>query len=102
MIDWGKVAGSIVGGYLDPFGAGQATTNYLGFAAPPVGVPAAPPVAAAPPAVRIDPRTGQLVRCKRRRRRRLLTDGDFNDLMRISTLPNKDIVKIALAKAVGR
>lgn len=45
---------------------------------------------------------GQPVRCKRRRRRRLLTDGDFNDLMRIATLPNKDIVKIALAKAIGR
>ncbi len=100
-IDWGKVAGSIVGGFLDPFGAGQATTNYLGFAAPPAGVP---PAVAAPPstAVRVDPRTGRLVKCRRRRRRRLLTDGDFNDLMRISTLPNKDIVKIALAKAVGR
>ncbi len=53
--------------------------------------------------MKIDPKTGQLKPvCKRRRRRRLLTDGDFNDLMRISTLPNKDIVKIALAKAVGR
>ncbi len=40
--------------------------------------------------------------CKRRRRRRLLTEGDFNDLMRIATLPNKDTVKVALAKAVGR
>jgi len=100
-VDWGQVAGQIVGGLFDPFGAGAATTNYLaGFAAPPVGVPpAAAAVGAAP--VRIDPRTGKPV-CKRRRRRRLLTDGDFNDLMRISTLPNKDIVKIALAKAVGR
>ncbi len=41
-------------------------------------------------------------RCKRRRRRRLLTESDFNDLMRIATLPNKDTVKVALAKAVGR
>ncbi len=41
-------------------------------------------------------------KCKRRRRRRLLTEGDFNDLMRIGTLPNKDTVKVALAKAVGR
>jgi hypothetical protein len=102
-IDWGKVAGGIIGGYLDPFGAGQATTNFFGMAAPPAAVPTT--VTGVPSLgqqVKIDPRTGQLVKCRRRRRRRLLTDGDFNDLMRISTLPNKDIVKIALAKAVGR
>ncbi len=104
-IDWGRVIGGAVGGLFDPFGAGQATTNYLaGFAAPPTGVPGAvaAPAPAAAAAMRFDSRTGRLVSCKRRRRRRLLTDGDFNDLMRISTLPNKDIVKIALAKAVGR
>lgn len=102
VIDWGKVAGTIVGGYLDPFGAGQATTDFFGMAAPVGALPG--PVSRAGPAgqVKIDPRTGKLVKCRRRRRRRLLTDGDFNDLMRISTLPNKDIVKIALAKAVGR
>ncbi len=44
---------------------------------------------------------GKVVPCKRRRRRRrLLTDTDFNDLVRIGTLPNKEGVKIALAKAV--
>lgn len=104
VIDWGKVAGTIVGGYLDPFGAGQATTDFFGMAAPAGAIPG-PVSRAGPagrvPAVRIDPRTGKVI-CRRRRRRRLLTDGDFNDLMRISTLPNKDIVKIALAKAVGR
>lgn len=41
-------------------------------------------------------------KCKRRRRRRLLTEGDFNDLMRIATLPNKQNVTVALAKAIGR
>lgn len=46
-------------------------------------------------------RAGQLCR-KRRRRRRLLTESDFNDLMRIATLPNKQNVTVALAKAVGR
>lgn len=46
---------------------------------------------------------GQLVPCRRRRRRRrLLTESDFNDLMRISTLPNKENVRITLAKAIGR
>jgi len=99
-IDWGNVAGSIVGGFLDPFGAGRATTNYLGFAAPPT-VQAGPAGGTVIRPLDVDPRTGR-PRCKRRRRSRLLTDSDFNDLMRISTLPNKDIVKIALAKAVGR
>ncbi len=99
-IDWGSVVGTIIGGAADPFGAGRYAAglfNQPTTALP--GVPAVVATAAAP--VRIDPRTGRPV-CKRRRRRRLLTDGDFNDLMRISTLPNKDIVKIALAKAVGR
>jgi len=48
----------------------------------------------------IDPRTGK--RCYKRRRKRLLTEGDFNDLMRIATLPNTKNVSVALAKAVGR
>lgn len=41
-------------------------------------------------------------RCYRRRRRRLMTDRDFDDLMRIATLPNKQNVSVALAKALGR
>ncbi len=44
---------------------------------------------------------GHLVH-RRRRRRRLLTESDFNDLMRIATLPNKQNVSVALAKAIGR
>jgi hypothetical protein len=38
----------------------------------------------------------------RRRRRRLLTDTDYDDLLRIGTLPTKDTVKIALSKAIRR
>lgn len=98
-IDWGNVVGTIVGGAADPFGVGRYAAGL--FNAPAAALPGVPSVAAPAAPVRIDPRTGRPV-CKRRRRRRLLTDGDFNDLMRISTLPNKDIVKIALAKAVGR
>jgi len=48
----------------------------------------------------IDPRTGK--RCYRRRRRVMLTEGDFNTLLRISTLPNTKNVSVALAKAIGR
>ncbi len=51
--------------------------------------------------VQIDPKTGK-IKCKRRRRRRLLTESDFNDLMRIATLPNKQNVTVSLAKAIGR
>lgn len=51
--------------------------------------------------LRYNPRTGRW-ECRRRRRRRLLTESDFNDLMRIATLPNKQNVTVALAKAVGR
>lgn len=54
------------------------------------------------PGFELDPRTGQVRRKCRRRRRRLLTESDFNDLMRIATLPNKQNVAVALAKAVGR
>lgn len=101
-IDWGGVVGTIVGGIADPFGIGDAAASY--FRPTAVAAPTVQPGRSPVPAVTVDPRTGQLVRCapRRRRRRRLLTESDFNDLMRISTLPNKDNVKIALAKAIGR
>ncbi len=53
--------------------------------------------------LRFDTKTGQWVPHRhRRRRRRLLTDTDYDDLLRIGTLPNKDNVKIALSKAIRR
>jgi len=73
-------------------GGSPYTSNYVA-ATPPGAITNAP--------VTINPRTGRPV-CKRRRRRRLLTESDFNDLMRIATLPNKQNVTVALAKAVGR
>ncbi len=48
----------------------------------------------------VDPRTGK--RCYKRRRRVMLTEGDFNTLLRIATLPNNANVRTALAKAIGR
>lgn len=62
------------------------------------GVAVPPP----PRQVTVDTVTGEVKPCRRRRRRRLLTEGDFNDLMRIATLPSKQNVTVALAKAVGR
>ncbi len=39
---------------------------------------------------------------RRRRRRRLLTDTDFDDLLRIATLPKTQNIQIALSKAIRR
>lgn len=38
----------------------------------------------------------------RRRRRRLLTDSDYDDLLRISTLPNSKSIQVALSKTLRR
>lgn len=75
---------------------GQAPGGTPGFAPPVPGTPGT----SLPSGYTINSR-GQICR-KRRRRRRLLTESDFNDLMRIATLPNKQNVTVALAKAVGR
>ena len=74
-----------------PVGNVPVANNFTGGLPPAVNVPSGYTVN----------RMGQVV-CKRRRRRRLLTESDFNDLMRIATLPNKQNVTVALAKAVGR
>ena len=107
-IDWGDAIGGAIAGGLGFFD-NVGNTGAVGTA--PV---AAPPPAAGPPAysgscpprktrtLTIDCATGREVKRTRRRRRRLLTEGDFNDLMRIATLPNKQNVTVALAKAVGR
>ena len=93
-VDWGRV----LSGAID-IAQGQAIGGGLPapmrFQGPAAQVPA-------PRTVTVDTVTGEVKECKRRRRRRLLTESDFNDLMRISTLPNKENVRIALAKAVGR
>jgi len=95
-IDWGDIiGGAAVDIIQDWTGGGTPTFVPPTFAGPSSGAPVINPT------VQINPATGKPV-CKRRRRRRLLTESDFNDLMRISTLPNKQNVAVALAKAVGR
>ncbi len=94
-VDWGDflstTAQGAISGWLNPV----QPQNWAGVA---VGAPP-PPIS---PTVTVNTATGKVTACKRRRRRRLLTESDFNDLMRISTLPNKQNVAVALAKAVGR
>ncbi len=101
VFDWGS---GVIQDWLNP-----ATTPIYNFTQPTgAGTPAAPDYSAVtagaagghPPGMYID-RHGHLVH-RRRRRRRLLTESDFNDLMRIATLPNKQNVTVALAKAIGR
>jgi len=87
-IDWGGTIIDLGGQIIDAFvGDPDAPAGGVPFVVPP-GTPSS---------------RAAVVKCKpRRRRRRLLTEGDFNDLMRIATLPNKQNVTVALAKAVGR
>ncbi len=104
-------------GLYDSYSAWQQTPIY-NFGGPGAAGPAPPAPAVTPggcpscssspcvcgtingrPAL-VDPRTGK--RCYRRRRRVMLTEGDFNTLLRIATLPNNANVRTALAKAIGR
>lgn len=98
-IDWGDIfttsIPTIVEGFLSP---GAPTGPYT--AVPPIQPNYSALTAPTTNARCINSKTG--LPCKRRRRRRLLTESDFNDLMRIATLPNKQNVAVALAKAVGR
>lgn len=93
-IDWGTIISGAVDIYQGQSVGGGPSQSFAGVT--PGGftpVPAIGPVVGARAKMPCHPR---------RRRRRLLTEGDFNDLMRIATLPNKQNVAIALAKAVGR
>lgn len=109
-IDWGGIFGGAVQAYTasqtpDIMYAQMPQTPSLNqqlfgptYIPPaPVGDNGVPPAK-----VTVDTRTGQVTTCKRRRRRKMLTEGDFNVLLRISTLPNNQNVRIALAKAIGR
>jgi len=100
-VDWGQVIGGLAGGIFDPLGLAQPARALFAPQTTVTGVPALGQTTAQRK-VTVDLATGRITACRRRRRPRLLTEGDFNDLMRIGTLPNKDTVKIALAKAIGR
>ncbi len=114
-IDWGTVFQGAVD-IANNWGQ-QPVTNFMGPPAAPVSLPSGQilngPMSSCGcnsnpcvcgtingrPAL-VDPRTGK--RCYRRRRRVMLTEGDFNTLLRIATLPNNANVRTALAKAIGR
>lgn len=61
------------------------------------------PAPTVPTTVTVDTRTGKVTPCKRRRRRRLLTSSDLQDLAALATIVGKgDALKMAVAKAVRR
>lgn len=121
-IDWGDIFGTAIGGIAQGLGASfgpspqaqqlvagpaaaagpAATTAYI----PAGGVVATgggccpSPGNGQPRYMRYCVATGTYSTIKRKRRKDLLTNGDFNNLMRIASLPNKETVKIALAAAI--
>lgn len=123
MIDWGDVfaqaAGTIVGGYLDPFGAGAATTSFfqptqivggmqtvpqMGGPAP--GVAMAQTAGGCPPTGpkygKICLATGVVTPLRRRRRRRLLTSSDIKDLSALKSIVGGAALQGAVVQAVRR
>jgi len=121
-VDWGDFFGDIaqgaITGWLAPEQAGITGTGLVGgsaggaYAGPaPVAGPAGQaamsgggccPTGAGggPKYGRICLATGAVTPIRRKRRKALLTNGDFNDLMRIASLPNKETVRVALASAL--
>lgn len=95
-IDWGgAVSGAIDILQGQAVGGGRA----LGLAGPlPTGLPSG-----VPESVVVNTRTGEVKRCPRRRRRRLLTPTDLSDLAALKTITgNNDALKMAVVKAVRR
>lgn len=67
-----------------------------GGAGVPVGMPGCEP----PSKWCYDAKTGKYTPQRRRRRRKMLTAGDMNQLVQIGTLPNNANVRVALAKRI--
>lgn len=121
-IDWGEIAGTVVGGLLDPFGAGAATTAFFNppgvvpsATAPPPGPPvgvgitgvtgmaangACPPTG--PKYGKICLATGVITPLRRRRRRRLLTSSDIKDLSALKSIVGGAALQGAVVQAVRR
>jgi len=118
-VDWGEIAGGVIGGILDPFGYGAATT--AAFAPPQVaGMQAVPnlgtPVtgitggvvqgAACPPVgpkyAKICLATNVITPLRRRRRRRLLTSSDIKDLAALKAIVGGAALQGAVVQAIRR
>lgn len=118
-VDWGSVAGTIVGGLFDPFGAGAAVQTAF---SPPGVVPSAtaalpgPPgtigitgvsqMAGCPPVgpkyAKICLATREITPLRRRRRRRLLTSSDIKDLAALKAIVGGAALQGAVVQAIRR
>jgi hypothetical protein len=104
-IDWGTVIGGalgdIAGGLIGPGAPPVAYNTTQGFlptvtGGGPSGIPSGAKV-------QIDPKTGKVTLCRRRRRRRLLTPTDLNDLAALKTIVGGgQAINFAVMKAVRR
>lgn len=95
--DWGDFAQGAIQGIIQ----GVIGNEF----APNLPTPVSVPGPGGPPAkVTVDTRTGQVTRCTRRRRRRLLTPTDLSDLAALQALVGKgsSALNMAVAKAVRR
>lgn len=118
-VDWGSVAGTIVGGLFDPFGAGAAVQTA--FAPPqvvgglqtvpqmggPPGVQAMTPTSGGCPPVgpkyaKICLATREITPLRRRRRRRLLTSSDIKDLAALKAIVGGAALQGAVVQAIRR
>ena len=98
-IDWGAA----VSGAIDilqgqvPYAAAPGIQSFVPSGG--IGAPAIPAGAK----VQIDPKTGKVTLCRRRRRRRLLTPTDLNDLAALKTITGGgQTLGFAVMKAVRR
>lgn len=130
-LDLGNLLGKAIDVYgsiqrADARGPTNVSNPYTGWFPPPVGFPSITPTGAAPdtsaplglgvPGYEVisEDKLDQgwvykkvcgvykWVKPKRRRRRKLLTDADFNALLRIQALKVNQNMTIAIAKALGR
>jgi len=121
-IDWGEVAGGILGGVLDPFGVGAAARAAFAPPTTVTGIPslgqqtslAAPtPLTAGavmehgcppygPKYGKICLATGVVTPLRRRRRRRLLTSSDIKDLSALKSIVGGAALQAAVTQAVRR
>lgn len=88
----------IIGGAIDVWQGQQQP--FMPSYGPTVPYASAVPQGTATTKVTYDPKTGKVTKCRTRRPRALLTNRQFNDILRISTLKNNELVRIAVAKAI--
>jgi len=121
-VDWGEIAGGVIGGILDPFGYGAqvqqafsppgvvaSATQGVSNIPPPTGIVGGVQMAAngacpptGPKYLKYCVATGQYSPIRRRRRRRLLTSSDIKDLSALKSIVGGAALQGAVVQAVRR